>query len=467
MAAQETQGTRQDDLEYVPYGAGTVLALPPVVTDRVWRVFLGAQRPTPSGAFAHIYITPAHVCGDPLPPDARVVWFTRAGKTATKKGGPGKLAESAPTVVAPKNVGKKNETTPLGQGLQEVRAKRVKYLKRAGAAPPEPGGATAPLPMLAAWLVKPIDPGEYFFQYKYDGGRVVAWFEVRAGARAVRLTSRTGVAYDLPHLHAGLLELVQSLPDEVVACVRLDCEAYKHGLALQRIMSAIRTGGAAAAAAGIQLYMFDLFFADGHVVSAGERDRHRQTLFAGKPPSGVGGVVMVESHYLTTQAEVDALHQAARTGGFEGLVARLTAGPYEPGTHGHHSKNMLKIKRRYDTEYPVVGYDTAENGRDAGAVMWICEADPAVAPVGAGLARVPTATQFRVTPKGTKAERIALAGWLAAHPEDYAVLHGTPMTVQHQSLAESGRPTQGIAVGFRPADARAAAVQAVLDRASA
>jgi ATP-dependent DNA ligase len=150
-------------------------------------------------------------------------------------------------------------------------------------------------------------------------------------------------------------------------------------------------------------------------------------------------------------AELDALVKKFIAEGYEGAIARKDAAGYRYGYSNYHSANLLKIKPKYDAEFPVVGYTQGTRGKDVGAVIWVCEVpDP----------KDPHDKTFNVVPKNmnykTRKAIYECLGQKVQAPDGQMTtrferdVKGLPLTVEFaESSAETGKPLQAKALTFR------------------
>jgi ATP-dependent DNA ligase len=137
--------------------------------------------------------------------------------------------------------------------------------------------------------------------------------------------------------------------------------------------------------------------------------------------------------------------------GFEGAILRKDNAGYEYGYSNHHSSNLIKIKPKFDSEFPVVGYTQGTKGKDVGAVIWECSVPK---PLNAKDDR------FTVVPRGmTQDDRKKIfrcLGQKVINDEGKTVtrferdVKGLPLTVEYAGLStKTGKPLQAKAVAFR------------------
>lgn len=251
----------------------------------------------------------------------------------------------------------------------------------------------------------------------------------------------------------------------------LDGELYLHGKSLQWISGQSRgsTGGSK-----LEFWVYDCFFPALHAanitITSATRQQFLDLLFAAARDARAPGELVlsrvrrVENFPVNTGGtleesleRVHALAQQFVSNGFEGAIARKDGAGYRYGTNNHHSDHLVKIKPRYDAEFPVVGYTQGDTGKDVGAVIWICE-------VPIGRSSTGQAERFNVVPKNMSyADRYKIFRCLG-EPVDGAAgqppaakttrferdFLGKPLTVEYPELSsKTGKPTQAKALAFR------------------
>ena len=95
----------------------------------------------------------------------------------------------------------------------------------------------------------------------------------------------------------------------------------------------------------------------------------------------------VRTDFVSTETELEQLHNEFVEEGYEGAIIRTGHGLYQ---FGYRSHDLLKVKAFKDNEYKIVGYSNGV-GKFIDCVIWVCE--------------TPEGKQFRVVPKGTAKER--------------------------------------------------------------
>ena len=126
-------------------------------------------------------------------------------------------------------------------------------------------------------------------------------------------------------------------------------------------------------------------------------------------------VVLVRTEKVAVLAEFRRLFAEFVEAGYEGIMLRNAAGIYRAN---YRSNDLQKYKEFMEEEYRIIDFTQGE-GRDAGAVIWVCEtADGKV---------------FTTRPRGTMEQRRA---WF----NDGDSYIGKKLTVIFQELTEDGKP---------------------------
>jgi ATP-dependent DNA ligase len=244
---------------------------------------------------------------------------------------------------------------------------------------------------------------------------------------ALRSYSRTITLFPGPEvIHAELRGPLSQHPN-----LFLDGEFYADGIKLQDINSVVRRlTGSTQYDSLITYRVYDCFVANGDEITPepfSQRLTRLNEFFAANPQ--LTRVRPVPQTPVTTEAEATALYTKYLAEGYEGAMIRLDT-PYESRPNNYHSKTLLKMKPTLDAEFELIGWETAQKGRAADALMLVCVA---VAPDG-------TRREFRVTPAMPLAERVELA---ARMPEEFDTKwRGKFITVQFASWSKDHVPQQ-------------------------
>jgi len=204
--------------------------------------------------------------------------------------------------------------------------------------------------------------------------------------KRIKLTSRGGKEYILPHLCAELEKT--SLPDGDV----LDGELYVHGMGLQEINHLVRgTKNIDTDSVKIEYHVYD--YVAKNLVEGGTWLVRRTNLdhFFKNNRSLLSKVKLVHGKKLASEGEVYAWHDECVENGYEGAIVRLESGKYK---FGYRSADLLKVKAFKDEEFEITGF-TNGIGKFSECIIFEC--------------KTKHGGSFTVVPKGTFEQR---AEWL-------------------------------------------------------
>ncbi len=246
-------------------------------------------------------------------------------------------------------------------------------------APPDLSAArAAPMPdFIAPMLATPVDAAfsapDWLFEVKWDGYRVEA--VVRDGSARLWTRNRTDAARYFPDLAgpAPWIAAKEAIVDgEVVALDERGRPSFGllqertglRGLEIatgRRRPQTPRRSVAERSAIPLVYWVFDLLYVDGRSllnVPLVERKALLRRLIRPHP------VVQYASH---VEADGEAFLAAARDQDLEGIVAKRSDAPYEPGKR---SPSWLKVKLREEQELVVAGWLEGQGShRDLGSLV--------------------------------------------------------------------------------------------------
>ncbi len=212
-------------------------------------------------------------------------------------------------------------------------------------------------PMLAVADHLPPDDGEWAYEFKWDGMRVLVWVD---GGR-IRLMSRNDndVTRSFPELR-GLGEALGShqalLDGEVVAFGpggKPSFSRLQHRIHAESPSSVKR----AEAEHPASLVIFDLLHLDGASLLDRTYDQRR---------SALEGLGIGSPNWAVTPSFTDVTGQeilsASVDAGMEGVVAKRRAGIYQPG---RRSRDWIKVKNQRMQEVVIGGYTQGNGNRSA------------------------------------------------------------------------------------------------------
>jgi DNA ligase-1 len=343
-----------------------------------------------------------------------------------------------------KNLGKKNETTPLQQCLLETRRKWQDKMEKEGYSLVQPvlesesesniGVTNAHIvtnanivtivnntikvfPMLAH-TYEPLSSKNKkndivfpcYVQPKLDGVRCVCYMNMSNNDGKVMAQSRTGAYFEsVEHICAELRPILLQNPGLI-----LDGELYTTELPFEELAGLIKRKKASDANANvttqcIKYHIYDVVV-DG-VPYSERHDRIVQVVDGTKCPH----LEVVHTQLIHTVNEFKHAFGEYVAAGYEGIMLRNVDGMYRQNYRSH---DLQKYKEFVEAEYPIVGFKEAD-GRDKGTVVWVCATDEC--------------RPFSVRPRGTQEQR---RQWFQNGPQHVGKL----LTVIYQELSELNVP---------------------------
>jgi hypothetical protein len=330
-----------------------------------------------------------------------------------------------------KNIGKKNETTPLQQAINEARSAWIKK-KESGYSPVgvtdeqsgandgdddasvESGGRSkgidedVPSPMLAHDYNKRAKSIKFpcFVQRKYDGTRCV-------GMPGKGLFSRNRKSY--PHMKHIVAEL-NKLPATVV----LDGELYSDTLTFQEIVGLVKREtlkkGDEEKQLQIKFHIYDII----NGMPYEQRYANLQMLFS---KYKFKYLELVKTESCESEEKMKELHAQYVAEGFEGIMLRNKMGAYK----NVRSADLQKYKCFEDSEFEVVDYKEGD-GLEEGCVIWVCKTSEG--------------KTFSCRPRGSREERSEMY----KNGKKYI---GNMLTVRFQEMTDDNLPRFPVGIAFR------------------
>lgn len=307
-----------------------------------------------------------------------------------------------------KNIGKKSETTPYEQAVSEGISKMNKKMDE-GYVRQVSDIKQVKLPMLAQKFNDRKHKIAYpaLIQPKLNGVRC---FVEKISNTELRYTSRKGKQYTtLSHLNPVLLKNME-LGDI------WDGEIYNHEMTFQEIISAVKKQGESSFR--LEFWCYDI---------ADENSDFENRCLRLCIVSDEGGLKVVSTGIVRSEADVHQWHDDWVKRGFEGVMVRNKIGGY---TFKHRSVNLQKVKNFIDEEFLIVGGYTGEGTTFEGCVTFECKAK--------------NGQIFGCVPKGTHEYKKEL--WKDL---DKIVKAKIKLTVRYQELSDGGIPIFPIGVAIR------------------
>jgi DNA ligase-1 len=365
-----------------------------------------------------------------------------------------------------KNIGRSNETTPLMQCMSETRRKWTDKKEKEGYSETKPAdygegygdvsnnyfgkgecddgwdsdddSDNRPfLPMLAQTFnpadaivagagskKKKVITFPCFVQPKLDGLRCVSYMKRSGNDVFVALQSRTGALFTgLPHIAAALRPYLSQHSSVVI-----DGELYTDQMPFEELAGLIKkkkiTDSDVERLKKVKYHVYDIYdHAQSNMPYSERMDVlssavrrcaciANDTLMASDM---VAVVVLVRTEKISTLADFRRLFSEFVEAGYEGIMLRNATGVYRAN---YRSNDLQKYKEFLEDEYRIIDYTQGE-GRDAGAVIWLCE--------------TADGKEFTVRPRGTMEQR---REWF----NNGGSYIGKKLTVIFQELTEEGKP---------------------------
>ena len=335
-----------------------------------------------------------------------------------------------------KNIGKKNETTPLAQCIAETKRKWTDKRDKESYQTTFPIQVHAPttatttakkyFPMLAQTFAPDSKTAKKntivfpcYVQPKLDGLRCVMYRDPTTGE--IRRQSRTGTYFDtMTHIADSLEPLFAKYPTVV-----LDGELYTTEMPFEELAGLIKRKLLDDAdhekLNTIEYHIYDVI---DETPTATYEERHKtmKRMFASIAASSASSprtlppyIRLVHTVEAKTPADFKSNFAQFIEEGYEGIMLRNKEGKYRCNYRSH---DLQKYKEFMEDEYPIIGY-TQGDGRDKGTVIWICQTKDK--------------NEFKVRPRGTVAART----FLYNNGDKYI---GKMLTVIYQELTEEGKP---------------------------
>ena len=345
-----------------------------------------------------------------------------------------------------KNLGKKNETTPLQQCLSETRRKWQDKMEKEGYSLVIPNSnsetqknividtnvtnATETIntnnpintikvfPMLAH-TYEPLSSKNKksdivfpcYVQPKLDGLRCICYMVPNGSSNEPRVMaqSRTGAYFEtVEHICAELRPILLQNPGLI-----LDGELYTTELPFEELAGLIKRKKASDTNVNRQCIKYHIY--DVVVDGVPYSERHARIVGAISKADKCHHLEVVHTQLIHNANEFKQAFGEYVAAGYEGIMLRNVDGMYRQNYRSH---DLQKYKEFVESEYPIVGFKEAD-GRDKGTVVWVCATDEC--------------RQFSVRPRGTQEQR---RQWFQDGPQHVGKL----LTVIYQELSELNVP---------------------------
>lgn len=334
----------------------------------------------------------------------------------------GKLQMEQREYTKGKNIGKKNETSPLEQCVSETEKRMRDKIEKENyseqfpsSQPPAKQASESRSRKIFPMLANKYEPASNtkkkqgivypcFVQPKLDGLRCVVYMDT-----APIYQSRTGGAFAvLQHLDSDILRLFERFPANTV----FDGELYTDQIPFEELAGIIKkktlTESDAVKIRSVKYHIYD-------IVEPGVPYHARLNTLQNIHECGSSHIVLVPTFAVPGVDQFKEKFGEFVEAGYEGIMLRNADGLYR---ENYRSNDLMKYKEFSESEYPIVDYKEA-TGRDSGTVIWECE--------------TPDGRRFHVRPRGTVEMR---RRWFEG-AKQYV---GKQLTVIYQELSEMGVP---------------------------
>ena len=270
-----------------------------------------------------------------------------------------------------KNIGKKNETTPLDQCIFEIKRKWVDKKEKDGYSETEIGDDDTKTiyPMLAQ-IYTPLQSKKKtiifpcFVQPKLDGLRCLMY---KQSDGTIVAQSRTGGIFEsMSIILKEVLPIIEKNPNIV-----LDGELYTTEIPFENLAGLIKkkyiTQEDAKYLNLVEYHIYDLINLENPEMTFFERNSLLKNFFQGKEK--IGHLCLVSTCTVSTHDEFYSKFQDFIADGFEGAMLRNVCGVYK---QEYRSNDLQKYKEFMEEEFEIIGFKEGE-GRDAGTVIWMCK----------------------------------------------------------------------------------------------
>jgi DNA ligase-1 len=319
----------------------------------------------------------------------------------------GKLQTTSTDYTEGKNIGKKNETTPLQQCCNEIRKKWTdkKEKERYSETMDDSGSDTTKVFPMLAHVFNPAKNTKIafpcFVQPKLDGLRCLI---MRLASGEIVTQSRTcGIFVTMGHITSQLEPFFKVYPKIV-----LYGELYTDKYPFEELCGMIkRTEVDAEKMRLVHFHIYDVVLPSTPYVERHAFIQANASLF---PPT----FEIVKTEEVSNTTELKTKFTEYIQDGYEGIMLRNKAGLYV----NNRSHDLQKYKEFEEDEFVIVGFKEAK-GRDAGSVIWICATK--------------TGDEFDCRPIGSLEHRSELF----RNAPKYI---GKMLTIKYQELSEKGIP---------------------------
>lgn len=319
-----------------------------------------------------------------------------------------------------KNIGKKNETTPLEQCMAETERKWKDKKEKEGYTESHNNGNNSNndterptyFPMLAQTYDSKKNKKNSiifpcFVQPKLDGLRCLSFLS----HEGVICQSRTGGIFETTaHIGLALEPILRQFPDIV-----LDGELYTDKIPFEELAGLIKKKKLSDTDKErmklVSYHVYDCYHTSHTDMNFNDRSQLIFDLLSKK----LSPITLVSTIHIENEKEFKQKFAEFVSQGYEGIMLRNKKGAYHLNYRSH---DLQKYKEFMEDEYEIVNFKEGD-GRDKGTVVWIC--------------KTLDGNEFNVRPRGTNDMR---REWFTNGSSHV----GKMLTVIYQELSDHGIP---------------------------
>jgi len=320
-----------------------------------------------------------------------------------------------------KNIGKKNETTPLEQCMTETerkwKDKKEKEGYRENVNDHNHNHNESERPTYFPMLAQTYDSKKNkknnivfpcFVQPKLDGLRCLSFLS----DDGVVCHSRTGGIFETTaHIGLVLEPILRQFPDIV-----LDGELYTDKIPFEELAGLIKKKKLSDSDKErmklISYHVYDCYHTSHTEMNFIDRSQLIFDILSKKLPKPI---TLVSTIHIENEQEFKQKFAEFVSQGYEGIMLRNKKGAYHLNYRSH---DLQKYKEFMEDEYEIVNFKEGD-GRDKGTVIWVC--------------KTKDGNEFNVRPRGTNDMRREWFTNASAHI-------GKMLTVIYQELSDHGIP---------------------------
>ena len=333
-----------------------------------------------------------------------------------------KMQETAKEILKGKNIGKKNETTPLQQATNEAKSLWKKQIDSGYVETLDNLQSNEKiLPMLAHDFHKREKDITFpcYAQPKLDGVRLLA--KVNSPSEICFL-SRTGKDMTtLNHIDLELKKIVHKVPDQSFPFY-IDGELFTFDLPFEEISGLFRKIDLDDKIKKLKFHIFDIFKDNVSIFTDRLATMNQFKLLINISKSK--SLVIVDTIECNLKEDISEIHGKYMLEQYEGLILRNKLGVYKSN---YRSKDLQKYKEFFDDEFEITGAQSGV-GLEQDCAIFTCKNK--------------AGQEFAVRPRGTRELR-------KEYLKNITNLIGKQLTVRYQNLSESGIVRFGVGIAIR------------------